>query len=40
MLIRFRDPKFVGSTNYELVMRFLEERRVEQQSTHAPGRLL
>jgi hypothetical protein len=39
MLIRFRDPKFVGSTNYELVMRFLEERRVEQQSTHAPGRV-
>jgi len=28
---RFRDLKFVGSTNYEHVMKFLEDRRLEKQ---------
>ena len=28
---KFRDKRFIGSTNYELMMTYLEERRAERQ---------
>ena len=32
-----RDEKFVGNTNYEEVMKFLEDRRAEKQGSQMTG---